>query len=68
VDKDGHRSDYLNLGHAYWVNGQLSEAIESYRMALKHSGNNTQWFTHSMLEDASPFKKLVELTNLRLPL
>lgn len=56
VDKDGHRSDYLNLGHAYWVNGQLSEAIESYRMALKHSGNNTQWFTHSMLEDASHLK------------
>jgi tetratricopeptide (TPR) repeat protein len=52
TDTEGKRADYLNLGHCYWVTGNLSEAMESYRMAIKLSGNNIQWFKTALLKDA----------------
>lgn len=51
TENEGKRSDYLNLGHCYWAIGDLSNAIESYRTALKLSGNNYQWFISSMIKD-----------------
>jgi tetratricopeptide (TPR) repeat protein len=51
VENEGLRSDYINLGHCYWVSGNLSEAIENYRKAVKQSGN-IQWFTETMKKDS----------------
>lgn len=56
IEKEGTRSDYLNLAHAYWAVGKLSDAINSYRLALKHSGGNTDWFRESMQKDAIHLK------------
>lgn len=52
VANDGKRSDYLNLAHSLWVSGNLTEAIENYRLALKHAGADTEWFRKSMSADA----------------
>ncbi|MBN2487209.1 MAG: tetratricopeptide repeat protein [Bacteroidales bacterium] len=52
AETDGKRVDYLNLGHCYWSMGNLTAAIDSYRMALKLSGNNINWFTNAMYKDA----------------
>lgn len=51
VETEGKRADYLNLGHCYWVSGNLPEAMETYRLAIKLSGNNNQWFASSMQKD-----------------
>ena len=56
VESDGQRSDYLNLAHAFWVSGSLADAIDNYRLALKHSGENTDWFRDSMQEDSIHLK------------
>lgn len=57
VEHEGERSDYLNLGHAYWVSGKLTETIESYRKAIKKSGNNLNWFSESFRKDQDALMK-----------
>lgn len=52
VETDGQRSDYLNLAHCYWVSGKHNLAKENYRLALKHSGSDKDWFESSMTKDA----------------
>lgn len=51
VESDGKRTDYLNLGHCYWALGKLTEAIDSYRIALNLSGRDIKWFINSMTKD-----------------
>jgi tetratricopeptide (TPR) repeat protein len=51
IDSDGQRSDYINLAHVCWVTGDLTQAIDNYRLALKHSGSNVDWFRKSMETD-----------------
>jgi tetratricopeptide (TPR) repeat protein len=63
VDAEGKRTDYLNLGHCYWVIGKLTEAIESYRIALKLSGSDTRWFINSMTKDV-PYLESYGIENL----
>lgn len=52
VASDGQRSDFLNLAHSYWVNENVAGAIDNYRLALKHSGNDKKWFRNSLEEDS----------------
>jgi tetratricopeptide (TPR) repeat protein len=52
AEAEGNRSDYLNLAHAHWGNKNLTEAIDNYRLALKHSANDTNWFRKSMQNDS----------------
>lgn len=51
VENEGLRSDYLNLGHCFWVTENIPEAIENYGKAIKQSGGNIQWFTETMKKD-----------------
>ncbi len=51
AEVEGQRSDFLNLGHCYWAIGNISEAIENYRKAIKKSGSNFKWFSDSMQKD-----------------
>jgi len=43
--------DYLNLGHCYWVSGNITEAIEAYRNAYFRSDNNEDWFRKTFKSD-----------------
>jgi len=52
TEAEGQRSDYLNLAHCYWVSGKLSDAIKSYRLAVKHAGADKDWFRDSLQKDA----------------
>jgi len=46
------RSDYLNMGHSYWVTGKIEQALESYREALRISSGDTRWFREAFLKDS----------------
>ncbi len=52
IEINGTRSDYLNLAHCYWVKGELSNAIDHYRRAIKHAGGDKKWFRDSMQKDS----------------
>ncbi len=52
ADAEGKGFDHLNLGHAYWAGAKLPEAIEQYRMALRFSLNDINWFKTAMNQDA----------------
>lgn len=58
IDAEGQRSDFLNLGHCLWTKGEISDAIENYRAALKRSGGDKEWFAKAMLLDSIYLKKL----------
>ncbi len=47
------KSDYLNLGHAYWVSGKLPECLDAYRNALRTSGYDSQWFRDTFMLDST---------------
>lgn len=52
IDTDGQRSDYVNLGHCLWVQGNVKGAIEKYKEALKCSGGDETWFAKTINSDA----------------
>lgn len=39
------KNDYLNLGHIYWCRGDKQLAIDNYRLSLKTSGMDINWFS-----------------------
>ncbi|MFO7659075.1 MAG: tetratricopeptide repeat protein [Bacteroidales bacterium] len=52
ISKDGNKNDFLNLGHIEWCLGNRQEAIANYRMAIKKSEFDYQWFTKIFQEDS----------------
>ncbi len=51
ISKNGKRNDYLNLGHIEWSLGNKKSAIENYRLAIKKSENDFNWFNKVFEED-----------------
>jgi tetratricopeptide (TPR) repeat protein len=51
------KSDYLNIGHCYWALGLLEKALDSYREAIRLSGNDQNWFRQTFYNDSKYFKK-----------
>ncbi len=47
-----NRNDYMNLGHIYWCKGERQKAIENYRLSLKTSGMDIDWFSGVFLDDS----------------
>lgn len=38
------KSDYLNLGHSYWLTNQINNALEAYRKSVILSDYDINWF------------------------
>lgn len=57
AESEGQRSDYLNLAHCYWVTGNLSEALENYRKALKQSVSDINWLSNALRKDSIYLKR-----------
>jgi len=55
-----NKSDFLNIGHCYWASGQIERALNAYREAVNHSGNDEHWFRDSFLKD----KKYLKFNNI----
>lgn len=51
------KSDFLNIGHAYWASGKTEKALESYREAIKRSGGDEVWFRETFRKDSKYLKK-----------
>ena len=49
------KNDYLNIGHCFWVTGQIQQALNSYRETIRLSGNDERWFREAFLNDAKYF-------------
>lgn len=61
------KNDFLNLAHAQWCFGDLSESLEDYKKAYKLSGNNKEWFRNAMRNDSKYLEKFgIESINIRL--
>lgn len=45
------RSDFLNLGHCYFINSQIKEAVKNYRHALSLTGDNMTAFSNGFKKD-----------------
>ncbi len=52
LSKGVTKNDYLNLGHICWCEGERQKAIQNYRMALKFSGVDVDWFSKVFLDDS----------------
>ena len=46
----------MNIGHCYWVLGKIEQALDSYREAVRVSGNDLQWFRSAFLDDSRYLK------------
>jgi tetratricopeptide (TPR) repeat protein len=46
------KNDYMNLGHIYWCKDDRQKAIENYRMSLKISGMDMDWFSNVFHDDS----------------
>jgi tetratricopeptide (TPR) repeat protein len=46
------KNDYLNLGHVYWCRGDKQKAIENYRLSLKASNMEVDWFSKVLYDDS----------------
>lgn len=57
IETEGQRSDFLNLGHCYWVKGEIQEAIKNYKEAIKRSGSEKEWFSNAISADSAYLKK-----------
>jgi tetratricopeptide (TPR) repeat protein len=54
---DAGKNDYMNLGHIYWCRGEKQKAIENYRLSLKISNMDVDWFSR-LLHDDSKYLEL----------
>jgi tetratricopeptide (TPR) repeat protein len=50
------KSDFLNIGHAYWASGKTDMALESYREAVKKSNGDEIWFRETFRKDGKYLK------------
>jgi tetratricopeptide (TPR) repeat protein len=46
------KNDYMNLGHIYWCQGDKQKAIENYRISLKTSNMDVDWFSKVLYDDS----------------
>jgi tetratricopeptide (TPR) repeat protein len=46
------KNDYMNLGHIYWCHGEKQKAIENYRLSLKASNMDVDWFSKLLYDDS----------------
>jgi tetratricopeptide (TPR) repeat protein len=64
---DAGKNDYMNLGHIYWCRGEKQKAIELYRLSLKTSNMDIDWFS-SLLYDDSKYLALHGIHGIDIPL
>ncbi len=50
------KSDFLNIGHCYWASGQIENALNAYREAVRYSGKDERWFRDSFIKDGKHLK------------
>jgi len=46
------KNDYMNLGHVFWCRGEKQKAIENYRVSLKTSNMDVDWFSKVLYDDS----------------
>jgi tetratricopeptide (TPR) repeat protein len=61
------KNDYMNLGHVYWCRGEKQKAIENYRLSLKASNLDVDWFS-KILYDDSKYLALHGIQAIDIPL
>jgi|WetSurMetagenome_2_1015567.scaffolds.fasta_scaffold20507_3 tetratricopeptide (TPR) repeat protein len=61
------KNDYMNLGHIYWCKNERPKAIENYRLSLKSSAMDVNWFS-SVFHDDSKFLGLHGIKPIDIPL
>jgi tetratricopeptide (TPR) repeat protein len=52
-----NKHDFMNLGHIYWCKGDKQKAIQNYRLSLKTSGQDVDWFSRVMHDDSKYLAK-----------
>lgn len=52
-----NKHDFMNLGHIYWCKGDKQKAIQNYRLSMKSSGQNVDWFSRVMHDDSKYLAK-----------
>jgi len=55
INKNPNKSDYMNIGHCYWLTNQLSKALDSYRESVKVSNFDIGWFREAFRNDSKYF-------------
>jgi tetratricopeptide (TPR) repeat protein len=46
------KNDYMNLGHIYWCKNERQKAIENYKLSLRVSGSDVNWFSKVFMDDS----------------
>jgi tetratricopeptide (TPR) repeat protein len=64
---DAAKNDYMNLGHIHWCQGEKQKAIENYRMSLKVSNMDVEWFS-KVIQDDSKYLLAYGIHTLDIPL
>lgn len=57
LNKKVSEFDLIHLGHSYWCNSQVKEAIKIYSKALQFLENDTQKFYKSFMDDSQYLEK-----------
>jgi tetratricopeptide (TPR) repeat protein len=52
VKHDAGKHDFMNLGHIHWCIGEKQKAIDNYRLCLKASNMDIDWFSRVLLDDS----------------
>jgi len=61
------KNDYMNLGHIYWCKNERQNAIQNYRLSLKISGTDVDWFS-KVLHDDSKYLERHGISAIEIPL
>jgi tetratricopeptide (TPR) repeat protein len=57
IGENPGKSDYLNIGHCYWLTNHISKALEAYRQSVKVASYDINWFREAFQKDS---KYLIE--------
>jgi tetratricopeptide (TPR) repeat protein len=49
--KEANHHDYINLGHSYWCNADVTKAVENYRKAISLSDNPEKSLKEDFFDD-----------------
>jgi tetratricopeptide (TPR) repeat protein len=61
------KNDYMNMGHIQWCRGEKQKAIENYRLSLKVSNMDIDWFSR-VLQDDSKYLSAHGIKAIDIPL
>jgi len=50
--QEASKNDFMNQGHIFWCQGKKQMAIEKYRLSLKASHMDIDWFARVLQEDS----------------